>query len=775
MNFKLFFLALNFLFFYPLAFSQNSFDADTVLEQLYGNRCGSKRWINFALEDSKAVISSLESLRENTSCASSASVIAGLGNLNLRISELQGIISSNQELARINSSQESLLNLYQTTQDDLLKDSLLSIIHQNEISRITFESEVNSIFSQRPSLIQIKSAQIINSTDALLGQLTSNASCLNDNPNLLASAFSLSTSIASALTISNPLLSTTLASVSDLTGKFIEHFRKLKLNRKINKIKNKTTRRNIFRCAIEGMTQKYCQIRDADILNSYQYKMKTVKKEINKTSFADSFRFYEEAFPALISWLSDLRTGVEPTNSFEAQRQERFFSRERFVITAEKTGLGYIREFQEISAQIVRSDNERYEELLWANIKNLISTIEAIGTSQFGSSNTFGNPITEIFNTTIYGYRLLGITPFIENGLNGEVVLSFSSNFGGGFDPINNPDHERYLASIGLNIDLDLFETIKKNFESIINQVLNRVQSELTLVTKPDPSIIYENVYKRDNGRYFSAYDAISFIREYLIDNNFLRDDKHKIPLFYSTINLFKDLKEIIDEQIVEDEASSDSLSDIYDLLKLSNGTSVIEERLKTLFQMIVLRKLEKVEGLEKIIVSKFLAQNQIFEVFSQVRQKQIFSEEVDIRDAKKIATANIDNFINYFSRNIKKVLEELNLERSSILKKMQVLTKRFKESKHFEENLKVFKKDLDERSQEIGQYCFLILSASNWPEDIPLNLCLGSSLRTLKEEGAPVLSNFSKEMLYWPNERKQCLYQDYKRRMNVWADWQRD
>lgn len=717
MNFKHYIFLLIFVSF-------SSFAEDTSGENLlsyFSSNCRTQgEWTKAALADSMALIESLRNFSEDPDCKSIGGAISQLGILNQQLTTLDKISETQSRIAEINAKEQELLIQIPNNSDPTTLLAINSTLRELQVTRaglIGREKAQAELAGMDKVRALTSVVQIANST---FEQITNNQRCLQKNPTILNSAASIISSIGATTAVFNPALGLGLSSGANFLGQTIEGVRKYYNSRTLRKISNDSIASEAYKCALETMSERWCQMRDAEAF--LLFKANQRRYPVIEKGLGVAIRLNDRELPVLIEWLNKIRSGVTPTTTADAQRQSAAFSRETYVRSLEATGLGLIEENRKIYNSYTDL-NERWNFLRSVLVALLPST-----------QVPFKNPFYDVFAS--------GYAPFFLIGLMDNADIR---NPQGQYFPIDS-----WSRPNGLNPTLDL---VKEKYLEWVSKARIRVNQELTQVLQPDALQTLSSAYDRSGNRWkISPIDSIKRIIDFLENNPPSDRDVAFNKLYANTLSKLKEIHKITENIILgqtQVDENTPVVERIYELAQLRYGTVVIEARLEMIIRLSLLELLQNSTPQDQIVVAQLLAAERFTETISKMSgTDNLALIRADINRSQPITISNLNSFIEIFGKNINKLLEKIKKEeirsQGSVSK-----AKRYSRT----------------------ELCFLLLSVPNVKKTIDLSLCEGVQLESLIA-GGPESIKLNQSIFDLDINDRACEYREFFRKSKIYETW---
>lgn len=595
-------------------------------------------WTRAAIADSIALVETLRSISKDEACKSVGGSIAQLGLLNQQLTSLENTNETQKKISELTAKEQELLVQISLNPDP---DSLALM-----------NAELRAIQLERAGLIGRENAHqdlatpdkaqammsIVKTAETTFAQLANNQQCLEKHPNALNIATSLMSSIGATAAVVNPALGLGLMAGSQIMGTAIEGVRGHLNERNIRRLAENTLTTEAFKCALESMTEKFCQMRDAEAFLNF-------KDRYHQTNDIDpelgsAIRLNSRELPVLIDWLNKIKSGVTPTTTADAQRQNAVFARETFVRQKEASGLGLIEETRFIFENATNEEDKK------AVIRSLIGSL-----LPWAGEMHIKNPFFEIIRD--------GYSPFYLLGVPDDGNIRQPAEAGGGYHTLDSwPGMATYKP------DLDL---IKAQYLNWVDRARTKVNQELTQVLQPDALQTLTSGYDQFGNRWkISPMDSLKRLITFVERHPPTDRNPAFRKLYKSTTLKLKRMYEITEDAIIRSEReyhdnNNVAVKEIYEEAQLQYGTVVMEARLDMIIRLSLLELLQNSDEEDQILVAQLLAAERFTETISKVKgTDNIALIRADIRRGREITMNNLNGFLKTFYKPIGSILHRL-------------------------------------------------------------------------------------------------------------------
>ena len=518
----------------------------------------------------------------------------------------------------------------------------------------------------------------------------------------------------------NPALGLGLSAGSAFLGQTIEGVRQSSSFWKIRRISNNSIAFEAYKCALETMSERWCQMKDAE--SFLEFKASQRQRTLENSTLASAIRINDREIPVLMEWLTKIRAGVTPTTTADAGRQSLVFQREAVLRSLEANGIGLIEENRALYNSY--SDlNER-----WSFLRSLIITlIPSV------APNNIKNPLYDVIPVGYTPYFLINLPDDGSIRNNQGAYLDFNA----------------WSKPSGLNPTLDL---VKEKYLEWVQKTRIRINQELTQVLQPDALQTLSSAFERSGNRWkLSPMDSLKGIINFLKQNP-PQDNNSFGRLFDSTLQKLNLIYDITQNSVINADTETAMVSpveQIYEISQLKYGTVVMQARLEMIIRIALMELLQSSTPEDQVLVAQLLAAERFTETLSRMSgTDNLALIRADINRAQPITISNISSFNEVFGKNIHRMLKKLKKEElestGSIAK-----AKRYART----------------------EMCFLLLTVPDLKNKVDTSLCDGLKFKAVLPGGpeSPTLSNdvFSQDF----NDRA-CIYRDFFRKSKIFENW---
>lgn len=683
----------------------------SLLHYFSANCKSQGEWTKAALQDSQSLIQIYNSISSDPDCKSAAGAVSQLQLLNQQLANYEKINETRTLIAQYDSQEQELLAQLASGPDAnltaVIKQRLvdLQVARAGLIGKEKSQGELTT-----PDKIQTLS-QIVSIADQSFKQLASNEKCLAKNPTFLNTATSVMASIGATATFFNPALGLGLTAGSQILGSTIEGVRVRYNNRMIRNMSDLTIAKEAYSCALETMSERWCQMRDAEAFFEFYDNQRERAEVLLDNGLGQAVRLNDREVAVLLDWLNNIRSGVTPTTEADSTRQTSAIFRQNYVRMFSIEGIAKIKQASKLYARATSDDQRR------SRIRSLMSSLLP------KVENYPTNPIYEIQTAGYAPYFLLGIADTADiRTQNGYFTLDTWPGFKNFLPPAN-------------------LDAVENRFDEWVKETRQKVDDELTEVLQPDAERTLNSAYLTDDNRWgISPINAIKTVINFLEANPPRPKDVAFQKIHKSTVESLKIIFDKTENAVIGTEDETETLTAIYDTAQLSYGTVVIEARLNTLIRRSLYQLLEESPEEDQILVAQLLASERYTQTISRLNQ----NIRQDVNRAKGMTLSNLNMFMEIFGNNINRILSRLASDERQA-QKTEAATLRYTRT----------------------ELCLLLLSAPDTKYYIDTRLCDGLQLKAFYK-GAPDSILIKKELFNQDVGDRACEYRDFIRKNNI-------
>jgi hypothetical protein len=673
-----------------------------------------------ALADSTALIEALKSIQNDNDCKTVSGAVAQLGLLNSQLNRLQNTNETQQKIAEYNSKEQELLVQITKTSDTATLSSINQILRDLQLQRAALYSrEKNQSELNLMNKGQVL-GEVIQIANTAFNQVNRNQLCLKKHPNILTTATTMIASIGATAAVVNPALGLGLSAGATVLGQTVEGVRNYVSSREIRRIADNTTSLEAYRCALEVMSERWCQMREAQRFINF----KDDRADLNNQKLEHALRLIDREIPVIMEWLNKIRNGVTPTSTADASRQNSVRERESYIQLKEASGLGQIEETRQVY-DLETDNNDRWN-IIKGLIKSLIPTVPTV-------AENWRNPLYDAVGSRDYAFFFLLGLPDDSSIRNAQTGAYYT------IDTWPRPE--------GYNVSLDV---VKRKFEEMIEKARKRVNQELSTVLQPDPLQTLTSAFDKTGNRWkIQPIRAFEIIIAFLKLNPPLRNEVPFQKLHVDTIKRLEEIHAITQEAVlVKDFADNDSIENIYNIAQLRYGTVVIEARLDMLVRLAVLEFIENSTPEDQAIVAQLLAAERFTDSMTAATGKDSIDILRDIKNAKPLIISNLNSFMEIFGANINRLLNKLRMDEQKSTGTVA-----------------------NELRYKRTQLCFHLLAVPDAGRFIQNDLCQGLKFKAF-QKGGPESVVIDQNLFRKDFDERACLHREFIEQSKIYKTW---
>lgn len=701
--------------------------AQTLLAYFSGSCKTSAHWTQTAIADSNALIRALTAMASDPDCVGASGAITQLTNLASQLTTLEKLNETKNAISIYNAEeQELLMQLTKTTDSDALADineELRAL--QVKRARLLAKDKVGESLSGEDKATVL--AQIAQSANSSFQQITANQKCVDKNPSLLKSATSILAGVGSAATLVNPAIGLTLTAGSTFAKVTMDGIRNHRYARTIRRISDSTVTFEAYSCALESMTDRWCQMQDAE--SFLNFKARNRRKEIENEDFAQAITLNDREIPVILDWLNKVRNGVSPRTTADAQRRRIVLSRELIVRSQADFGLSLI----EQNRNTYDSLEGKPDDQQWLFLRSIITSLAP----QYVESSEVKNPLNDIHAAMYSPYYLIGLREDDPRIRSVSGIYAFSS--------WNKPKD--------VIVTLD---AVKARYREWIDRASNLVNRELTEVQQPDPLQTLSSANIEAEPWMVTPLEALKTIIDFLENNPPGERQQDFARIYQDTLEKLKKIHDTIAVTIITGDVSSGfdqsgltPIEQIYETAQLKYGIVVLQARLEMIVRLSLLEFIRNSPEEDQILIAQLLASDRFFESISRMSGTSNFAVlREDIKRGKAYTMMNLSNFMSIFGFNINRSLQNLY---NSELRSPPSVAQSYKDLR--------------------TSMCFLVLGAENVEQWIDLRLCHGLKMEAM-EPGGPESVTLSSAIFKQDLSARACTFREYFRQSDIYQKW---
>jgi hypothetical protein len=723
---KKFFILLIFLF------TQKSFavlNGEELLSYFQANCQGQGQFTKKSLSDARGLVSVLENLRDDPDCHGVFSQAGRISNIESYLNEINNVSENALELEKLKAQANELIILLGSNEDPIFEEVIKETLYENQTSQVLIEGILTVEDKYGPKNLSKSLTEILSLANSLGMAVGTSVACLEKYPSIIPAATTLLSSMGSMATNFGPVWGLGLSAGADLFNALITTSRNARFNRIIKKLSDQSLNLEGFRCAMESLTNRWCELEDAKEL----LEMKVASREVKRSQDKIPLELIDRYMPAFFNWLSKIRAGVAPATNADSDRQERVIIREAMVRAARSQGAGIISEYTSLYDS-TPSDKEKY-----FTLKQVIAKLVGLGCSdESETTSSFSNPLLNIYNKKLAPYYLMGLS---EVPRDSGFQLYFCN-----FDPFTQwPEEDNYSPSLTL---------VKDRYFSWVDQAEEMVTREMNQVLLPDPLILLMAAFDQSANKWkISAKDAIDKILLFLIndENKILKSPPRMATLYHEMKSDLIKIRNILnsDMETLTKENAKDALNRIYQIAKLNYGTVIFQSRLDFITRQAIFRYINESGG-EDYFSAQLLAMDNFVDQLKTISGTDNLTTIMgDILRARPIALHNMIVFSEVFAKPLGIIIKDIyqDINKSSDLLIKETL------------------------NGHLADLCLLVSSLPSWPKKIKKEYCIGTQVKSVFLTG-PSAKKITKKLLSSDFNNRQCGFRDHQRKSKIFQDW---
>lgn len=578
--------------------------------------------------------------------------------------------------------------------------------------------------------------QIANSANASFQQISSSQKCLDKHPNLLQSATSIISGVGSAVSLVNPAIGVSMMAGATFAKVAMDGMTSYNDTRKIRQIADSTITFEAYGCALESMTDRWCQMKDSESFLKFKADRRRNNRSVPGLDQAISLN--DREIPTVLDWLNKVRNGVAPRTTADAARRSTVLSRELIVRSKSDYGQSLLEQNRKTYESLESKPDEQ-----WKFLRSLIMTLAPQYSTMSSSSDSVKDPLNDVFTPLFSPYNLLGYLeedPRIRNKDSDGTPTSIQQ-----FDSWNKP------ADLIVTLD-----SVKVRYIDWIDRATILVNRELTEVQQPDPLQTLSSANIEAEPWMVTPLEALQTLTEFLEKNPPGENQKDFKQIYQDTLNKLKLIHDTAVVAIGTGDMSAQfgdtnltPIELIYDIAQLKYGIVVLQARLEMIVRLSLLEYIKNSPEEDQILLAQLLASDRFFETISKMNGTTSYASiNADIKKGKAYTMKNLTSFMNIFGYNINRTLRTL-----------------FKEEHHASPSVAQANRDLR------TSMCFLVLGAENAKDWIDTELCSGLKMEAV-QKGEPESITISKSTFDKDLSDRACTHREYFRQSDIFQKW---
>lgn len=683
------------------------------------------------ISDAEAMIGVLENLKSDPDCVSAAGSIAQLGGLAKKVAAVEAGNAKKVEFEKLKAREFELTNQLGQVTDSAVMSELQSAIRSIQVEKAVLLAETNSQKNFQGESATETYSQIVLSTNQVFKSISNNQKCLDQNPRVLSTITSLISSIGGALSGVNPALGIGLSAGSEFIGNTVESIRIGRINNRIKKISQGTLVNSAFKCALESLSNRWCELGDAKKLLDFKFGL--VKDRNQSSELLSVVAMYDRKIPSFLNWLSKVRAGAPAATEADAARHAVAYERSKIVQVASSRGDGILTEFKSrYDDPSTVTNQEKY-----GIIKQVISKLTGqciSGSVSYGDG--VPNPLFDIYNSYYAPFRLLGLDKIPRDG-------SFDVDFCR-FDPFSQWPSGVYSPDYSL---------VMREYSEWITKATLLANREFTQVLQPDALGVLNAANERTGSKWkASPKQSVDELIVFLDKNRPVNFETSAFRLIYiDTTNRLKVISDTLDKALIFNSISAKSaVETIFNTAELQFGNVVFSSRLEMIVRISLDEYFKQTSNSDQNIAAQMMAMESYLETLRKVYGKDDDELVMDsVVHSQKGAMDNMTKFVEVFAKNINELLQ-------------------------YNHKLIQFEQDKSQRVvQESNQakLCNLLSSMPNIHKKVDISVCYGKNLKPFIK-GGPETVRITEEYMQKDFDIRNCSYRDFLRKSKIYREW---
>ncbi len=696
--------------------------------EYFGATCPSQgEWTQAALNDSRSLYAVIDAIKNDPDCKTMGGALTQLSTLNDQVTQLAEMSESKKQIAAYDAQERTLLIELSKTTNPIDIDNLNLNLRSVQVGRAGLLGRENAGKELSGPNTVLALSRAVQLADSAFSQIAMNQRCQEKAPGLLTSATGMVSSIGAAVTAVNPAIGLGLQAGSVFLGTAMEQYRNGRFNAFIRNASQGTTAYQGYKCALETMTNRWCDMTDAKSFLAYKMNLPS------RTSLSDELRsaikLNDREIPLILEWLLKVKSGVAPQTTADGDRQSMASWRLAKLESLEAGGISKINQSRAEYMAVEANFQDR-----WALLRSILNSLAPSGARFSSGDEGVKNPFHDVYPAGFIPYFLIGLKeddPSIFNDQVGWIAL----------DNWKNPQ--------GVKPTL---EDIRKNYIELVRLARIKVEREMNEARRPDAPFTLADSYIPDPKHKISPMNAIGKLIIFLESNP--PKDPHFLKIYSGTLTKLKTIFEATENAVLTDTLSigasieEEALRIILEQAQLTYGTIVIQARIELLIRIAVMDMLEHAPPEDQIIVAQLLASDRFMETLSRFTGKNDPASIVeDIDRSLKITRDNLNLFVQVFGKQVNQQLRKLSDDERAAQPTVAKLIR-----------------------SDRAQLCYLLLGSEQVTKYVDVKLCEGLKLGPFTT-GAPetkplVRTDFAKDMGV-----RGCVLQDYRRSRKIFSE----
>lgn len=500
-------------------------DVAEDLIDAFASGCSSHgQWTNIALGHTNSIINVLNKIKTSGPCKSLNDDLSQIKALD---SQLKFLLNNTDYIA-YRSSQENIQELTLALQDPKLDPGLRTAL---ATALTTEQVQFTSLKSKGVTQSFLNASATMGSTmRSLVAQAGDMSYCFQESP---ASALKLATNaMAVGGSFITPVIGAGIGALGALLNGVIDYTRNHATNEALwNAYSSKMPL--ALTCGLETMTKLYCQASDALELIEFQ-KSNYPENGAPPNSFWTGMDILNRRLPVLTKWLFQVKTGVSPSDSTEAQKQIQIWQK---IQNLENTDISVVGGLNG-TIQLYKSKNTSEADKLNLLTNAIVGFANGVAPN-CSMGMTCSGPLSSFASTTYYytcwlvdGYR------DVSKGTDPNCPLYKQSD----------ESIEQYVRKnlVGhANIDL-----LESNWKSIFKAAKALADIEFAQTITLNPAELLRQAYFHDQDN-VSPHDVLVMLRDYVkyLLNSDMAKNPNDVPVMTKTLSQINKTLEIIEDR----------------------------------------------------------------------------------------------------------------------------------------------------------------------------------------------------------------------------------
>jgi hypothetical protein len=711
---------------------QSAGAADQMINHFAGSCRGSVGdWTVSALQQTQSLLAILKSIRDQQEkdCAGVIQAIEQTQNIQTQLQRL----SVDPDARYYRETEEKKFDLLLAIQraslavppDPALLASLRQELYSTEIELVSKKAAYTVGEHGRSKESIINGLSSLNNFASTLLSQGNLGQCIDSAPAMPLGIAASMLSVAGNFT--TPVLGAGLSLVGSLMSTTVNYVRKLPLD-KLEVDLNNTTMQAAVTCSLEAMSDLYCDAENARRFVGFA--LDSYGKNSQSNTTWKGMDLLGRRLPILNYWLTKVASGVEPSDSFSAGKQNEIWDKQNTIRKIKNNTVGDINNTKRLLIGV--TDPNQIDEKEKAAFKKII--IDMYNTS--GKS-----PIDEVYSPLT--------TVCILGGSGSNPNSPCSPTYTG-----NPPNFEFVIDKYGIDGGLAGLET---RLTAMISSFERSINKELQDTINQDPSVLIAEATQRslNNWSPLEVIKAVrDFTQEYATELRKTPGNDRPLALADETIQIL----DTIASDIVSSSTPKAVVTSIVINLRLLDGMQFLNQRVTQIVTWDLEDKIRRGELPKDISDDLIAAGISVADVLARSGinvQRDATKVLGDISNAQYISRENLKNSVDFFAKTIDKLAKKI--KQSGI------------DAGETDPN--------DPAQQRLASLCILTLTTSNtWPKDIDIKTCRGTKLiSAYKNSGVSLEFNDLERKILGgkkplPYKDKVCLYSNFLRASRIFS-----